>query len=78
MPEQDVPEGDDPLDQGTEVEMPPESRADDAHSESATAPVLAHLLLRKLPWRWMRGLPARLPLAQSPERMTISSMRIMQ
>ena len=39
MPEQDVPEGDDPLDQGTEVEMPPESRANDTHSESATAPV---------------------------------------
>ena len=39
MPKQDVPEGDDPLDQGTEVEMPPESGADDAHSESTTAPV---------------------------------------
>ena len=39
MPEQDVPEGDDPLDQGTEVEMPPESGADDAPSEGATAPV---------------------------------------
>ena len=39
MPEQDVPEGDDPLDQGTEVEMPPKSGADDAPSESATAPV---------------------------------------
>ena len=39
MPEQDVPEGDDPLDQGTGVEMPPESRADDAPSEGTTAPV---------------------------------------
>ena len=39
MPEQDVPESDDPLDQGTEVEMPPESGADDAPSESTTAPV---------------------------------------
>ena len=39
MPEQDIPKGDDPLNQGTEVEMPLESRADDAHSESAAAPV---------------------------------------
>ena len=39
MSEQDVPEGDDPLDQGTEVEMPPESGADDAPFEGATAPV---------------------------------------
>ena len=37
MPEQDVPESDDPLDQGTEAVMPPESGADDAPSESATA-----------------------------------------
>ena len=39
MPEQDVPESDDPLDQGAEVVMPPDSRADDAPSESAMAPV---------------------------------------
>ena len=39
MPEQDVPESDDPLDQRAEVEMPPESGADDAPSESAAAPV---------------------------------------
>ena len=39
MPEQDVPEGDDPLDQGAEVVMPPNSGVDDAPSESATAPV---------------------------------------
>ena len=39
MPEQDVPESDDPLNQGAEVVMPPNSRADDAPSESATAPV---------------------------------------
>ena len=39
MPEQDVPERDDPLDQGAEAVMPPDSRADDAPSESATAPV---------------------------------------
>ena len=39
MPEQDVPEGDDPLDQGAEVVMPPDSGVDDAPSESATAPV---------------------------------------
>ena len=39
MPEQDVPKGDDPLNQGAEVVMPPNSGADDAPSESATAPV---------------------------------------
>ena len=39
MPQQDIPEGNDPLDQGTEVEMPPESGADDAPSEGTTAPV---------------------------------------
>ena len=39
MPEQDVPEGDDPLDQGAEVVMPPDPRVDDAPSESAAAPV---------------------------------------
>ena len=37
MPEQDVPESNDPLDQRAEVEMPPESGADDAPSESAAA-----------------------------------------
>ena len=39
MPEQDIPEGDDPLDQGAEVVMPPDSGVDDAPSESATTPV---------------------------------------
>ena len=39
MPEQDVPERDDLLDQGVEVEMPPNLGADDAPSESAMAPV---------------------------------------
>ena len=39
MPEQDVPERDDVLDQGAEAVMPPDSGADDAPSESATAPV---------------------------------------
>ena len=39
MPEQDVPESDDPLNQGAEVVMPPDSRVDDAPSESAVAPV---------------------------------------
>ena len=39
MPEQDVPKSDDPLDQGAEVVMPPDSRADDTPSESTTAPV---------------------------------------
>ena len=39
MPEQDVPKSDDPLDQGAEVVMPPNSGADDAPSGSATAPV---------------------------------------
>ena len=39
MPEQDVPERDDPLDQGAEAEMPPNPGANDAPSESTTAPV---------------------------------------
>ena len=39
MPEQDVPEGDDPLNQGAEVVMPPDSGVDDTPSESAVAPV---------------------------------------
>ena len=39
MPEQDVPEGDDSLDQGAEVVRPPESGADDAPSGGAVAPV---------------------------------------
>ena len=39
MPEQDVPERDDPLDQGAEAVMPPNSGADDTPSEGATAPV---------------------------------------
>ena len=39
MPEQDVPKGGDPLDQGAEVVMPPNSGVDDAPSESAVAPV---------------------------------------
>ena len=39
MPEQDVPQSDDPLDQGAEAVMPPNSRADDAPSGSAAAPV---------------------------------------
>ena len=39
MPEQDIPERDDPLDQGAEAEMPPNLGADNAPSESTTAPV---------------------------------------
>ena len=39
MPEQDVPESDDPLNQGAVVEMPPKSGANDAPSESTAAPV---------------------------------------
>ena len=39
MPEQDIPESDDPFDQGAEVVMPPDSRVNDAPSESAMAPV---------------------------------------
>ena len=39
MPEQDVPKGDDTLDQDAEVVMPPDSGVDDAPSESAAAPV---------------------------------------
>ena len=38
-PEQDVPEGEDSLDQGAEVVRPPKSGADDAPSGGATAPV---------------------------------------
>ena len=39
MPEQDIPESDDSLNQGAEVVMPPNSGVDDAPSESAAAPV---------------------------------------
>ena len=39
MPEQDVPKGNDPLDQGAEVARPPNSGADNAPSGGATAPV---------------------------------------
>ena len=39
MPEQDVPESDDQLNQGAEVVMPPNSGVDDAPSESAVTPV---------------------------------------
>ena len=39
MPEQDVPKGGDPPDQGAKVVMPPDSGVDDAPSESAVAPV---------------------------------------
>ena len=39
MPEQDVPEGGDPPDQGAEVVMPTDSGVDNAPSESAVAPV---------------------------------------
>ena len=38
LPEQDVPEGDEALDQGAEVVMPPSSGVADAPSESAAAP----------------------------------------
>ena len=38
-PEQDVPESDDPLDQGAEAMMLPNSRADDAPPGGAAAPV---------------------------------------
>ena len=39
MPEQDLLKGDNPLDQGAEVVMPPNSGVDNAPSESAVAPV---------------------------------------
>ena len=39
MPEQDIPERDDPLDQGAEAVMPPDPGADVAPSESTMAPV---------------------------------------
>ena len=38
-PEQDIPESDDPLDQGAEAVMPPDSGADNAPSGGAAAPV---------------------------------------
>ena len=38
-PEQDIPEGDDPLDQGAEAVRTPDSEADDAPSGGAAAPV---------------------------------------
>ena len=39
MPEQDIPKSDNLLNQGAEAVIPPDSRADDAPSESAMAPV---------------------------------------
>ena len=39
MPEQDVPEGDDLLNQGAEAVRPPKSRANDTPSGGAAAPV---------------------------------------
>ena len=39
MPEQDIPEGNDSLDQGAEAVRPLESRADNTPSEGAAAPV---------------------------------------
>ena len=39
IPEQDVPEGNDPLNQGAEVVRPPDSRAYDIPSGGAAAPV---------------------------------------
>ena len=39
LPEQDVPEGNDALDQGADMVMPPSSGVADAPSESAVAPV---------------------------------------
>ena len=39
MPEQDVPERDDPLNQDAEAVMPPDPGADDVPSGSATASV---------------------------------------
>ena len=78
MPEQDIPECDDPLAQGAEVVMPPDSGVDNAPLESPWLQSPAHLLVRMLPWRWMRGPSAHLPLAQSPKRMMISLMRLRQ
>ena len=39
VPEQDIPESDDLLDQGAEAEMATAPRTDDAPSKSASAPV---------------------------------------
>ena len=78
MPEQDVPESDDPLDQGAEAVMPSNSRADDAPSGSATAPVSGSSPGEEAAMEVDEGPLACLPLVQSPEGTTISSMRMRQ
>ena len=78
VPEQDAPEGDDALNQGAKVVMPPSSGVDNVPSEGAIAPVSSSSPGEGPPWRWTRGLSAHLPPAQSPERMTISLTRMGQ
>ena len=77
MPEQDVSKSDDPLNQGAEVEKPPESRADDT-PESTVALVSGPSPAENITMEVDKGLLAHLPLALSPERMTISSMKTRQ
>ena len=78
MPEQDIPEGDDALDQGAEVVMPPSSGVDNAPSESAAAPVSSSSPGEDPAMEVDEGATACLPLAQSPKRMTIFSTRMGQ
>ena len=76
MPEQDIPESDDPLNQGAEVVMPPNSGGDDAPSKSTMAPVSGSSPGEDAAVEMDRGPSACLPLAQSPERTIISLMRM--
>ena len=78
MPEQDIPKSNDPLDQGAEVEMLPESGADDAPSESATAPVSGPSPAEDVTMEVDEGAAGQPPSSPVPERMMISSMRMRQ
>ena len=71
MPEQDVPEGDDALDQGAEVVMPPSSGV-------AAAPVSSSSPGEDPAMEVDEGAVGPPPPAQSPERMMISSTRMGQ
>ena len=76
MPEQNVPKSDDLLNQGAEAVMPPNSGADDAPSESAAAPVSGSSPGEDAAMEVDEGAVGLPPLAQSPERMKVSSMRM--
>ena len=70
MPEQDIPESDDPLNQCAEVEMPPESGADDAPSEGAVAPVSgpspAEVITMEVD-EWAAGQPPSSPVSREDD-----------